>query len=177
MTKSVANEVKEWVVSIVIAAIIAFVIKGFLLDVIQVSGTSMLPNLHNKDRLIVEKISLYTHEFKKGEIIIFDPGEFGRGIFIKRVIGLPGDRIEIKDGFVYVNGEKLKEDYLRPGTYTNAGPDAENSSLTVPEGCLYVLGDNREVSEDSRYIGPILIKSIKGHAIFRVYPFNQFGKF
>jgi RNA polymerase sigma factor (sigma-70 family) len=77
---------------------------------------------------------------------------------------------------VYVNDKKLDESYLPSGTYTNVGSE-EYRSLTVPEGCLFVLGDNRKVSEDSRYIGPIPIKNVKGHAILRVYPFNQFGKF
>lgn len=176
MTKSTLNEIKEWAVSIIVAAIVAFIIKGFLIDVIQVSGTSMLPNLHNRDRLVVEKISLYTHSFQRGKIVIFDPGESGRGIYIKRIIGLPGDKVEIKDGFVYVNDEKINENYLAPGTFTSAGAE-EYRALTVPEGFLFVLGDNRKVSEDSRYIGPVPIKNVKGHAVFRVYPFNQVKKF
>jgi signal peptidase I len=176
MSKGVLREIKEWVLSIIIAAIVAFVIKGFLIDIIQVSGTSMLPNLSDKDRLVIEKISLYTHNYKRGEIIIFKPNDVTKDIYIKRIVGLPGDKVEIKNGEVYVNNEKLDESYLKPDMFTGAEPN-QFSNLIVPDNCLYVLGDNRVVSEDSRYIGPIPIENIKGHAVLRVYPFNQTKKF
>nr|WP_307815963.1 signal peptidase I [Thermobrachium celere] len=102
---------------------------------------------------------------------MLDPGSKGRGIYIKRIIGLPNEVVEIKDGSVYINGNKLKEDYLEPGTYTDV-----DMKITVPEDCVFVLGDNREVSEDSRYIGPIPIKNLKGHAVFRIYPFSDIKK-
>lgn len=176
MSNSISKEIREWVLSILIAAIVAFIIKGFLIDIIQVSGTSMLPNLSNRDRLVIEKVSLYTHNYKRGEIIIFKPNDQIKDIYIKRVIGLPGDKVEIKDGNVYVNNEKLDESYLKPDIYTSS-QGSEYYNLTVPPGCLYVLGDNRAISEDSRYIGPIPIKNIKGHAVLRVYPFNQIRNF
>ena len=172
MSDDSLNEVKEWIIAIIIAALAAFLIKWLLFDIIQVSGLSMVPTLHNNDRVAVEKVSLYTHNIKHGQIIIFDSGERGRGIYIKRVIGLPGDEVEIKDGSVFLNGDKLPEPYLKPDTYTDVP-----LKLKVPEGTVFVLGDNREVSEDSRYLGPIPIKSIKGHAICRIFPFNQMRKF
>ena len=178
MTNRVLKEVKEWVLSILVAAVIAFIIKGFLIDVIQVSGPSMLPVLSDKDRLVIEKISLYTKNYERGEIIIFKPNEEVNDIYIKRIIGLPGDKVEIRDGLVYVNNEKIDENYLSPDTYTRSNPEREDfSSLIVPDNCLYVLGDNRTISEDSRYIGPIPIENVKGHALFRVYPFDQLKKF
>ncbi|MDF2675266.1 MAG: hypothetical protein K0R09_3538, partial [Clostridiales bacterium] len=88
MSKGVLKEIKEWIFSIIIAAIVAFVIKGFLIDIIQVSGTSMLPNLSDRDRLVIEKISLYTHNYERGEIIIFKPTSEINDIYIKRIIGL-----------------------------------------------------------------------------------------
>lgn len=176
MSKGVLKEIKEWVLSILIAAIVAFVIKGFLIDIIQVSGTSMLPNLSDRDRLVIEKVSLYTQNYERGEIVIFKPNEEMNDIYIKRIIGLPGDKVEIKDGYVYVNSKKIDEDYLSPDIFTAATPN-EFSSLIVPDDCLYVLGDNRSISEDSRYIGPIPMKNLRGHAVFRVYPFNQVKKF
>lgn len=172
MKNQLAKEIKEWIICIIVAGAIAFFIKGYVFDIIQVSGTSMVPTLHDSDRVAVEKISLYNDNLKHGEIIIFDPGSKGRGIYIKRIIGLPGDEIEISNGSVYVNGKKLEESYLKPGTYTEG-----DQKLTVPNDSIFVLGDNREVSEDSRYIGPIPIKNIKGHAILRVFPFNQIRKF
>lgn len=171
MSKGALKEIKEWIISIIIAAIIAFTIKGFLFDIIQVSGTSMVPTLHNNDRVAIEKISLYRNKLKHGEIVILDPGKKGRGIYIKRVIGLPGDKLDIKDGRVFINDKEINEPYLKPGTYTDG-----NISLVIPADSVYVLGDNREVSEDSRYIGPIPIDHLKGHALFRVFPFNQMHK-
>lgn len=168
MSSSTLREIREWVVSIIIAAVIAFTIKGFLFDIIQVSGTSMVPTLHNDDRVAIEKISLYRNTLKRGEIVILDPGKKGRGIYIKRIIGLPGEKIEIKEGSVFINGNKLEEQYLKPGTVTEG-----DISTVIPEDSVFVLGDNREVSEDSRYIGPIPIDHLKGHALFRVFPFNQ----
>lgn len=176
MSNGILKEIKEWILSIIIAAAIAFIIKGFLIDIIQVSGTSMLPNLSNNDRLVIEKLSLYTHNYKRGEIIIFKPNAETKDIYIKRIIGLPGDRVEIKNGEVYVNSEKLDEKYLQSGMFTTA-EQSQYSNLTVPENCLYVLGDNRTVSEDSRYIGPIPVENIKGHAVLRVYPFNHIKKY
>lgn len=171
MKENIKNEIKEWIYSLVIAAVLAFAIKAFIFDIIQVSGRSMVPTLHNNDRVIVEKISMYRKKIYRGEIVILDPGSKGRGIYIKRIIGLPNETVEIKDGNVYINGDKLQEDYLEPGTYTDV-----DLKITVPEDCVFVLGDNREVSEDSRYIGPIPIKNLKGHAVLRVYPFNDIKK-
>lgn len=168
MSNNALKEIKEWVVSIIIAAATALTIKAFVFDIIQVSGTSMFPNLHDNDRVAVEKISLYTKNIKRGEIFILDPGDKGHGIYIKRIVGLPGETIEIKNGRVYINGKQLNESYLKPGIYTKG-----NIKLKIPADSVYVLGDNREVSEDSRYIGPVPIKHLKGHAIFKVFPFNE----
>ncbi|KRQ86089.1 Signal peptidase I P [Caloramator mitchellensis] len=173
MRDRILTEIKEWVISIAIAAVIAFAIKGFIFDIVQVSGPSMIPTLHDNDRVAIEKISLYTKSFKRGEIIILDPGEKGRGLYIKRLIALPGDRLQIKSGSVFINGEKVNEPYLSEGTETYA---EENIDMIIPEGFVYVLGDNREVSEDSRYIGPIPFDHIKGHAIFKVFPFSDMKK-
>lgn len=172
MSSSIKKEIKEWLIAIVIALAIAFVIKGFVFDLIQVSGTSMVPTLHNGDRVAVEKLSLYTNNIKRDQIVILDSGDKEHTIYIKRVIGLPGENLEIKNGFVYINGKKLNEPYLKPGTFTSG-----DIKITVPENTVFVLGDNREVSEDSRYIGPIPLNRLKGHAIFRLYPFNQIKTF
>ncbi len=173
MKDSTLKEIKEWIVSIVIAALIAFLIKGFVIDTMLVDGTSMLPNLHNRDRIIFEKVSLYSHNIKRGQIIILNPPEKPKSIYyVKRIIGLPGEKVKIKGGFVYIDGKKLTEPYLASGTYTG-----DDMTLTVPENSVFVLGDNREVSEDSRVIGPIPIENIKGHAVLRIYPFDKITKF
>lgn len=172
MSSNFKKEAREWIISIIIAAAIAFIIKSFIFDIIQVSGTSMVPTLHDRDRVAVEKISLYTHNIKRGQIVILDSGDKNHDIYIKRIVGLPKDILEIKSGDVYLNGKKLKESYLKPGTYTD-----NDMKIVVPDDSVFVLGDNREVSEDSRFIGPIPIKNLKGHAIFRIYPFNAMKKF
>lgn len=165
------KELIEWIVSIIIAAVIAILIKSFIFDIIGVSETSMLPNIHDGDRIVAEKISLYTRNINRGDIFILDPGIKGHGLYIKRIVGLPGERLEIKDGKVYINGKQLKEDYLAPGTYTEG-----NFDLIVPQNEVFVLGDNREVSEDSRYLGPIPVKNLKGRAVYRIYPFDNMKK-
>lgn len=166
-----AKELRGWILSIIAAAIIAFVIKALLFDIIEISGPSMVPTLHDFDRVAIEKLCTYTGNYKRGEVIILDPGSKGEGIYIKRIIALPGELLEIKEGKVYIDGSLLEEDYLQEFTYTDI-----DTRITVPEDCVFVMGDNRRVSEDSRRIGPIPIKNIKGHALFRLYPFDHMGK-
>lgn len=168
--KSAVSTIIEWIVCIVVAVLLTFLLKTFLFDIIKVSGDSMYPTLNNKDVLGVEKISLYKKDFKHGDIVIFDPGEKGKGIYIKRVIGLPGDTVEVKGGGVYVNGEHLNETYLDPNTFTDG-----SIKVKLDSNHIFVLGDNRDVSEDSRIIGPIPIENIKGHAIFRFLPVKNIG--
>ena len=105
--------------------------------------------------------------------------ETGKRSYIKRVIGLPGDYVEIKDGFVYINGEKLQEDYLQAGVVTDMvqGNRDETyfTNFTVPENCVYALGDNRPGSTDSRSFGCIPLEKIEGTVSFRFWPFSKFG--
>ena len=175
MKNKAIKELSDWILSIIIAVVAALCIKLFLFDIIQVSGDSMIPTLYNNDRLAVERICRYTHSIKKGQIIIFDSGDKVNPIYIKRVIGLPGDTVDIKDGYVFVNGEQLQENYLAQGTYTSSG--TLTTTITVPDGYLFVLGDNREISEDSRYIGCIPFYMLKGRAIFRIFPFDNMKSF
>lgn len=173
MGKNTIKEVKEWIVSIIIAAAIAFLIKGFIIDTMLVDGTSMLPTLHDEDRIIFEKISLYKNDFKRNQIVILNPpGESKYTYYVKRIIGLPGEKLEIIGGSVYINGVKLDEKYLPPNTYTD-----EDMVITIPDDCVFVMGDNREVSQDSRALGPIPIENIKGHAVLRIYPFQDIRTF
>jgi signal peptidase I len=162
------QELKEWIKSFIIAFIIAIPISFFCRPAI-VEGYSMQPTLDDKNILLTER---NMKDLKRGEVVVFDARPTDEHYYIKRVIGLPGDNVEIKDGLVYVNGSKIDEPYLRRGTLTEPA-----MKVKVPQGQVFVLGDNREVSQDSRYIGTIDIKKIKGHAYFRVFPFNEFGKF
>lgn len=157
--------------AVIAAAITALLIKNFLFDIVKVSGTSMMPSICDNDYIVVEKF-IDMKKIKRQQIVIFDPGKHGSNFFIKRIIGLPHDNVEIRSGVVYVNGCILKENYLSYGTYTE--PDL---SITVPKDSIFVLGDNREMSSDSRVLGTIPVKNIKSRAVYRVFPLNKLCKF
>ena len=172
------KEIMEWVKDILLAVVIAAVILAFFKPII-VQQQSMEPNFHAGDYLISSRQSYKLFgEPQRGDVIVFkselldDNGNEKN--LIKRIIGLPGDVIEIMDGYVYVNGEKIQEDYL-PGQ----GISGEMDAITVPENQLFVMGDNREVSEDSRSprVGTIDESTIVGKVVLRVYPFNNMKTF
>jgi signal peptidase I len=189
---SFLKEVFQWVEAIVIAVIIALLIRGFIFEPVLVQGQSMENTLYNNQRLIVYKLGYYFSEPKRGDIIVlqYQKGtlehipvlknlKFFKKIipdidevdFIKRVIAVAGDTVEIKDGSVYVNQEKLIEPYAKGKTnsYNLETP------IIVGENEAFVLGDNRENSRDSRQIGLIKYDRIKGKAIFRVWPLKEIG--
>jgi signal peptidase I len=152
------GELIEWIKSIGTAILIAILIKTFIFNTTYVLGNSMYPTLH------------------RGDVVVLEAPDNTNKDYIKRVIGVAGDKVEIVDGKVYVNDELLEEDYIEVGSFTHI---YNESSWIVPEGQLFVLGDNREegASKDSRYFGCITIDSIKGITGFRYFPFdNRFGK-
>jgi signal peptidase I len=163
---------------IVGALVVALVVKTFLFQAFYIPSGSMEPTLEKGDRVLVNKVSYDLHDVNRGDVIVFelDPDDVGAdGIkdLIKRVIGLPGDVIETRDGVVYINDEPLDEPYLADGTTTGSPADGQNPGIerqTVPDGHVYVLGDNRSNSADSRYRGPIPIDSIVGRAFILVWP-------
>ena len=147
MTKK-KSQTFEWVKSIMVAIVLAFIIRSFFFTPIVVDGESMNPTLQNKERMVVNKIA----EPKRFDIVVFHAQD-GRD-YIKRVIGLPGDRIEYKNDVLYINGEAYNEPYLEnyknrlnEGTLTNSFTlkDTAVGSDTVPKDCLFVMGDNRRV--------------------------------
>ncbi len=163
------SEAREWIQSIVIAVVLAFVIKLFLFDFVMVQGSSMVPTLEDGDRLIINKIEYRLGEPDYGDIIILNYSSSVE--YVKRVIGKGGDRIAIKDQVVYRNGEALTEPYI------NTEPYGDFDEVTVPEGKFFVLGDNRANSSDSRYssLGFVDREAVVGHVIFRFWPFDTFG--
>lgn len=147
-------------------------IHTFVIGAVRVEGKSMYPTLNDKvdnDRMVVEKISNYTKSYRRGEIIIFKPYEESKNIYVKRIIGLPNDIVEISNGKVYVNGRELKENYLKAGVETYP-----KIKIIVPENQVFVLGDNRDNSVDSREIGTVSMDNIKGHALcrFNIWEFS-----
>lgn len=163
------NFFTEWVVPILIALVLAFLINKFLIFKVKIPSESMVPTLNVGDRLFVTRIH-NPEKLKRGDIVVFHSDEKNEDM-IKRLIGLSGDKVVIKDGIVTVNGETLKENYI--GTADNYSGEFE-----VPEGKYFFLGDNRYWSLDSRYWeNPYIDGSkIKGKAQIKVYPWSEFGK-
>lgn len=166
------KEIIDFMKSLIIAVIAAFIIITFIFQTVSVDKTSMYPTLKPNDRLILEKV---TYRFRKpvgGEIIVFKYPQDTREKFIKRVIGVPGDKVKIENGFLYLNGEKKEEAYL------NEKMKSDFKEIEVPEGKLFVMGDNRNNSLDSRddKVGLIPYELVLGRAVFRLYPFDSIGR-
>ena len=168
-TNSLGEEAKDWVVSIVAAVVMALLIRTFIVELYIVDGPSMRPTLQHEERLVVNKFIYKIRNPEKGEILIFKyPRDTSRD-FIKRVIATGGDTIEIKEGRVYVNDQMLKEDYILEKTRT------EYPKVTVPEGTVFVMGDNRNNSDDSRFadVGFVPLDLIKGKAVVVFWPLDN----
>lgn len=167
MTKSRA--IWGWVISIIAAVAIAFIVRTFFFEIIVVDGESMFPTLQSDEKLAVEKVSRYFGLPEHGDIIIVHYPSMS-GTYVKRVIALPGETVEVKDSTVYVNGEPLSEPYIN-----SAEPYIDMSPVTVPDDTVFVMGDNRAHSLDSRtsYIGPIARSEIVGHAMSVIWPLDN----
>lgn len=194
----------EWTISIVIALALALLIHYYVFTQTVVKQTSMIPTINDKERLIVSRVDrIVPRQYKRGEIITFEapsPGqevnvanpighyeeiqstyqkfvyytlEIGKISYIKRVIGLPGEKVQIKDGKVYIDTKLLDEPYLH-GIATPT-TNAVYTDITVPQGYLFVMGDNRSGSVDSRMIGCIPMNKIEGRVLIRIWPLNRFG--
>ncbi|HDK7155100.1 TPA: signal peptidase I [Clostridium botulinum] len=197
--RKVKKEIESWIFSILGAILIAGLVNSKVFAKVQVQQSSMENTLFTNQQLIVDKLSYNFVEPKKGDIIIFhenkekgtiaeDTLEMVDNIIskfnnnktdieeddrlIKRVIGVPGDEVDIKDGYLYLNGKKLEETYANGETISREF----KLPIKIPENKLFVLGDNRMVSKDSRMFGLIDYKQVEGKAIYRVYPFNHVGK-
>jgi signal peptidase I len=170
------NETYEWIKAIIGALVLAVIIRSFFFTPIVVDGASMNPTLQNQDRMIVTKIG----EPNRFDIVVFHAPD-GKD-YIKRVIGLPGDKIEYKNDVLYVNGKAYDEPYLKSykdkiiqGTLTDSFTLKETivGSETVPKGHLFVLGDNRRHSTDSRDIGAIPLEKVIGTTKIVYYPIKE----
>jgi signal peptidase I len=171
---SIGQFLLSFLETIVVALVISIVLYLFIMTPHEVIGNSMYPTYKDGEYLMANKIVYKFSEPKRGDVIIFKYSETQD--FIKRVIGLPGDQVMLKDGNIYVNGNKLDESgYLDASVYTNGGEYLhEGETITVPEGKYFVCGDNRQHSSDARSFGPIEKSSIKGKAWIVYFPFNNF---
>jgi len=162
----------EWVVILVGALLVALVVKTFLLQAFYIPSASMEPTLNIKDRVLVNKLSYDFHDVRRGDIVVFrsPPGEGDPEIkdLIKRVIGLPDETVEGHDGRVFINGDPLKEPYLPEGVSTSSFPPQK-----IPPGHLWMMGDNRSNSKDSRVFGPINDNLVVGRAFILVWPLGS----
>jgi signal peptidase I len=165
----------EWAILIVAALTVALLIKTFLFQAFYIPSESMVPTLEKNDRVLVNKLSYRLHDIRRGDVVVFkappDVDTEAKDL-VKRVIGLPGDRIEARgDGRVYVNGKRLKEEYLPQGVRTVPGFEP----VRVPKDSYWVMGDNRENSRDSRVFAQHFVpkKDIVGRVFVRIWPPNR----
>ena len=173
---SSTHEENPWVEgfkTIGLSIILALGIRTFVAEARYIPSGSMLPTLEIDDRLIIDKLGYRFTEPQRGDVVVFNPTDELRkqykDAFIKRIIGLPGETVEVRDGQVFVNGEPLQENYIAEEPQYNWGPD------TVPEDSYLVLGDNRNNSYDSHYWGFVPRDHIIGRAIVRFWPLNRMG--
>ncbi len=181
--KSIGHEILSWIFTLAVAVVIALVIRTFIFEPVKVDGHSMDDTLADKEIMFVSKWQ-YSSSWLFGTRMTFfgDPERFdvvvcrypdrGYTNFVKRVVGLPGDTIEIKNGYLYVNNERYDEPYINDEYRTGLG--SNYPAIVVPEGQYFVMGDHRNNSNDSRFVGPIDRNMIMGHVVQVVFPFSAF---
>jgi signal peptidase I len=160
--------IKEIAITVLLALSLFFVLR-FTIDTVIVIGMSMEPSFHNGQRILVSKVSYRFHEPERGDVIVFQPADKPEGDFIKRIIGIPGDTVEVQDGAVYLNGEKLQEPYIK-----NA-PRYDFDEMEIPAGSYFVLGDNRNNSNDSHNGWVVPRENIVGKAWVSIWPPGEWG--
>ncbi|WP_438448642.1 signal peptidase I [Gorillibacterium sp. sgz5001074] len=166
------KELKDWTLTLGSAVLISFLIQNYAFAQVRVEQHSMDTTLAEGQRLVENRLVYKFSEPERGDIVIVNGPESDRRL-VKRIIGLPGDVLDIKDGSVWINGERLEEPYAAGRTL----PGRVKLPLTVPDNAYFVLGDNREHSEDSRNLGTMSKTSVEGKAMLRLYPFRQFKIF
>jgi signal peptidase I len=174
---SAASSLLREVFEVVVLAVILYLGISFAVQAVHVEGLSMYATLDDNDYLIANKVDYRLHAPERGDIVILRPPSDNSRDFIKRVIALPGEKLLIRDGVVYINEHKLDEPYL-PEAWIQlnnwTGPDGPGGSV-IPPNHYFVMGDNRNRSQDSRIFGPIGRDRIDGRAWFRIWPLDHFG--
>lgn len=177
--KSLKREIFEWIMVFVVAFVLAFVVRTFLFEPVSVDGQSMMNTLQDHEFMIATKYDYLFGDPERFDVVICHypdrvrPGILGIGEmpenFVKRVIGLPGETIELRAGELYVNGEHVEQNFDKTASTRDYGP------YTVPQGCYFVMGDNRDHSNDSRnpQVGALSRSAITGHVQFVVFPLDS----
>jgi signal peptidase I len=168
--RAIVRFARELLETILPALLIALLINVFVGQATRVEGQSMEPNLYSEQRLVVEKLSYRFHGPQRFDIVVLKMPNQGRELLIKRVIGLPGETVEIRDGQVYIDGNLLAEPFTDRSTHPG-----HNSKVIVPPLHIYVMGDNRDRSNDSRSFGPVPIENVIGRAWLSYWPPEQIG--
>jgi len=163
--------VMSWLRDLVVSVSISAFIIMFLYQPVRVEGTSMLPMLEDQDRLFINKMAYHVGEIHRGDVVVFEYPRDHTKSYIKRVIALPGDRLRIDRGQVFVNDKPLSEKYV-PVRFVDSRSQRE---IQIPMGEYYVMGDHRSISSDSRDFGPVDRDLISGRAAFVYWPFDQAG--
>lgn len=180
MIKNFLRYILEILKIAAISLAIIMPVRYYLIQPFYVKGASMEPNFYDKEYLIIDEISLRFKEPERGDIIVFKYPKNHSEYFIKRVIGLPGEKVQIKNGFVYIynadnpEGWRLEENYLFEGERTYG---LHEETVALKQGEYYVLGDNRNASKDSRSFGQVDKKLITGRVLLRGWPFNRVDVF
>lgn len=178
---SLGSFILDFVQSIVLALSVFVLLYLFVVQPNEVNGNSMVPNFQNRERILTDKLSYQFGEPKRGDVVVFkapasEPCSENECEYIKRIIGIPGDRVMVFGGQVYLNGELLKQDFLPADFVTEPGAfSQEGVEIEVPEDSYLVFGDNRSHSRDGREFGPISRKLILGKAFFRYWPLDVIG--
>ena len=164
----------EWGILIVAALVIAVVIRAFVFQAFYIPSESMVPTLKVGDRVLVNKLSYKLHDPRRGDIVVFKAPQAAATAeikdLVKRLVGLPGETIEGRDGRIFINGRPLSEPYLPDGTKSRTfGPEK------VPPNSYFMLGDNRQFSKDSTFFGPIERDDLIGRVFMRIWPLNHLG--
>jgi signal peptidase I len=160
-----------WLRDLFISAVVSVLIITFLYQPVRVEGTSMLPRLEDHDRLFINKFVYHVESIQRGDVVVFHYPRDPEKSYIKRVIGLPGDRIWIDHGEVWLNGKELNEGYV-PDRYRDTRSMAES---VIPDDCYFMMGDHRSISSDSREFGPVERDLVYGKAVFVYWPAKDAG--
>jgi signal peptidase I len=160
-----------WLRDLLVSAVASVLIITFLYQPVRVEGTSMLPRLEDRDRLFINKVVYHISAIERGDVVVFHYPRDPEKSYIKRVIALPGDRLRIDRGVVYLNGKRMIENYV-PEEYSDSRSMAE---MVIPEEAYFMMGDHRSISSDSREFGPVERGLIYGRAVFVYWPTRDAG--
>ncbi len=171
-----SNAWAEWIIVIVVAVTAALVVRAFVLQQFAVSGHSMDTTLHDGDRVLVNKLSYRMHNPNRGDVVVLKTVEgAGERDLIKRVVALPGESLEYRNCVMFIDGRELIEPYLDPEVVTPTSCGGDQAKITVPNDSVFVMGDNRGGSKDSRDIGPVSYQDLLGRAFVIIWPSSDWA--